>query len=486
MGNQRDRAGASGRNRKGYDDLGRDRGPPLMPRSPSEMLEPARASEPPRRSKGRARRETPGWAGGLVRILNGTLTFMLMSMLLLGALYFIVKHQFDRPGPLNQSTVIVIPKGEGVNAIADRLQREGLIHDSRVFTASFLWFRLTRSFFGGTQPVLKAGEYEVVKQASLRQVLDTLVEGKSILYKVTLPEGLTSYQMMQILLKEPELTGEITTIPAEGALLPDTYRFSRGTNRQELIERIVFAHRKFVDAIWQSRAQGLPFQSVEEALVLASVVEKETGRADERDRIAGVFLNRLRKSMRLQSDPTIIYGITGGKGALGRPIRRSEIDAKNDYNTYQIDGLPPTPICNAGRAAIEAVLNPADTKDLFFVADGTGGHAFAETIQQHQKNVASWRKVEKQLRAEAKAKAEVAKTVAASAGATPEATAVAAAPDEAEAERSAGPGVVLDDMPGVETDDGATAAAAPAAVSVVTAEGAAGTILLPERKPTGP
>jgi UPF0755 protein len=395
------------------------------------MLEPSRAPDPPGRRRV-TRRSSPAF-GAVLRFLNGFLTLSLVLGLIAGAAFYFVRYQFDRPGPLQHSAVIVIPKGEGVNAIAQRLEREGIINDSRMFMAASYYFR--------AHAKLKAGEYEIKREASMRNVLDTLIEGKAILYKVTVPEGLTSYQVVQILLAEPSLTGEITEIPPEGSLLPDTYRFSRSTDRQDLIARMRAERDRFLAAVWSTRSSGLPFETPEEAMILASIVEKETGRADERDRIAGVFLNRLRKGMRLQSDPTIIYGVTQGKGALGRPIRRSEIDGKTPYNTYQIDGLPPTPICNPGRAAIEAVLNPAETKDIYFVADGSGGHAFAASIREHQNNVKNWRQIEREMKAK---QLEAAK--AGAVDASPTAATLA----------SAGPGVALDGGDEAGSEAGAT------------------------------
>jgi UPF0755 protein len=253
----------------------------------------------------------------------------------------------------------------------------------------------------------------------MRSVLDTLVEGKAILQSVTLPEGLTSYQIVQRLSDHPELTGKIDLIPREGSIMHDTYRFERGTDRNELIARMQNQQRKFLEKVWPERATDLPFRSIEEAVTLASIVEKETGKVDERPRVAAVFVNRLRKNMRLQSDPTIIYGLSGGKGTLGRGILKTEIQQMTPYNTYTMKGLPPTPIANPGRAAIEAVLRPAKTNDLFFVADGTGGHRFAETYEQHKEFVAEWRVVEKEIRARQQAKAEAeAKAKALGAGET--------------------------------------------------------------------
>jgi len=392
-----------------------------LPRSPIEALEPARGVQPPeRRQRQEIRRRQKG-SGGYMKLFNGFLTFVLMVMIAVGLLFFFIKVQFDSPGPLEHSTVITIAPGSGLNKIATTLQREGVIGDSRIFVGSAIYFK--------AQKKLKAGEYEFRKNDSMRQVLDRLVEGKAILQKVTIREGLTSQQTVSILNNHEMMRGEITKIPAEGSLLPDTYKFSRNMDRQELVDRMQAEQRKFVKRLWEQRARGLPIQSPEEAIILASIVERETGRSDERDRVAGVFVNRLRRGMRLQSDPTIIYGIVGGQGSLGRPLRKSEIARKTAYNTYQIDGLPPTPIGNPGRAAIEAVLNPADTKDIFFVADGTGGHAFSQTLRGHNRNVAKWRKIERGIRAAQKKRAAELKEAAVTAKTAAADTSQAAATD---------------------------------------------------------
>ncbi len=194
----------------------------------------------------------------------------------------------------------------------------------------------------------------------------------------------------------PDLVGDIVEVPAEGSLLPDTYRFARGTSREELLRRMQGEQKKFIEGLWASRARDLQLTKIEDVINLAAIVEKEAAKADERPRVAAVYLNRLKKRMRLEADPTVIYGANGGKGPLGRPILRSELDDDNPYNTYRHHGLPPTPIANPGRAAIEAVLKPAKTNDVFFVADGTGGHVFAETYAEHQKNVAQWRRIERE------------------------------------------------------------------------------------------
>ena len=285
----------------------------VITRSPAEALEPQRAPAAPRGR--RIPRQRFVRVGRAIGMLNGVVTFLLMTMVGLGAMYYVARSLFDRPGPLTASKVVVIPQGKGLNDIAEMLEKEEVIHDRRVFTTAHLWFKSTRAVMGGKMPVLKAGEYEVKKSASVRQVFDTLIDGKSILYKVTAAEGLTSFQILQKLTESPDLTGDVPKVPAEGSLLPDTYKFSRGMSRQELIERMQAEQQKVLRGLWEKRQQGLPFKTPEEALIMASIIEKETGRADERDRVAAVFVNRLRQRMRLQSDPTIVYGVTHGAGA---------------------------------------------------------------------------------------------------------------------------------------------------------------------------
>jgi UPF0755 protein len=243
---------------------------------------------------------------------------------------------------------------------------------------------------------LKYGEYLFQRQASLREVVDTLVEGKVIQHQVTIPEGLTAEQIVARLLESDILSGQLKEIPKEGTLLPETYKFSRGMTREQVVQRMQQAQKRAVQDAWERRSPDLPIQTAEQLVVLASIIEKETGRADERSRVAAVFINRLKQKMKLQSDPTIIYGLVGGKGTLGRPIMRSEIEQPTPYNTYVITGLPPGPIANPGRAALEAAANPSRTRELYFVADGTGAHAFAENYEQHQRNVARLRQIEQQ------------------------------------------------------------------------------------------
>lgn len=357
----------------------------VLPRSPSEALEPDRAPEPPRGN--RNRRQHP-----LVVFFNRLITFLLIGLTAVASLFYIVRLQFDRAGPLSYPTVFVVPRGEGVGAIARRLEQEGIINDRWTFFIASRYFKV--------HDKIKAGEYNIKANASLRDVLDTLVEGKSILYSVSIPEGLTSYQIVERLKNQPDLVGDILEIPPEGSLLPDTYRFARGTSRQELIRRMQGEQKKFLEGLWPGRSRDMQL-TPDQVINLAAIVEKEASRADERPRVAAVYLNRLKKRMRLEADPTVIYGASGGRGPLGRPLLRSELDADNPYNTYRNFGLPPTPIANPGRAAIEAVLKPAKTGDLFFVADGTGGHVFAESFSDHQRNVAKWRKIEKERQEEA-------------------------------------------------------------------------------------
>ena len=373
----------------------------MRPRSPSEMLEPSRAPAPPRATRLQVH---SGGISTTMRIASGVFTVLLVIMISGASLAALLYHQFERPGPLTVSRVIVIPKGEGRIEIATRLEREGIIANRWTFIATYL----LQSAFGNKREDLKAGEYEIKKNASMADVQRQLTLGRSILEKLLIPEGLTSLQIVERVRGEPDLAGDVTEIPPEGSLLPDTYSFSKGMDRKELLERMQVEMQRFLDAAWEKREPDLPFKSPQQTVVFASIVEKETGRADERGRVAGVFVNRLRKRMRLQSDPTVIYGIVGGQGSLGRPLTRADLDQKSPHNTYAIEGLPPTPICNPGRSAIEASLNPAATEDLYFVADGTGGHVFSDTLKEHNAAVANWRKVEKAIRAKKEAAAAAA------------------------------------------------------------------------------
>lgn len=336
-----------------------------------------------------------------MRILSGVLTLCLFLMVAAGGLAALLYHQYEEPGPLAVARVIAVPKGEGRIEIASRLEKEGAISNRWVFIASYL----LRNALGKKPIELKAGDYEIKKNASMADIMEMLSAGRGVLSKITIPEGLTSMQIVERLRQESELTGEITEIPPEGALLPDTYRFSKGMDRRELLDRMQGEMQRFLASAWERRQPSLPIATPEEAIIFASIVEKETGRADERGRVAAVFMNRIRKGMRLQSDPTVIYGIVGGQGSLGRSITRTDLDTKTSHNTYQIPRLPPTPICNPGRSAIEASLNPPTTTDLYFVADGTGGHTFSDTLKEHNSAVSTWRKVERERKKESEAAA---------------------------------------------------------------------------------
>ncbi|MDZ4775457.1 MAG: endolytic transglycosylase MltG [Alphaproteobacteria bacterium] len=301
--------------------------------------------------------------------------------------------EIHRDGPLARDVVFVVERGDGVMEIGRTLEKEGVIRNAWVFRAAAELYTKP----GG----LKAGEYIAAPGEPLRSVLEKIESGRMRLFPITVAEGLTSDMILDIVKKSDVLTGEVTlsTLP-EGSLLPETYMVMRGMDRTELLERMRADQQKVIDELWPKRAANLPIKTPEEAITLASVVEKETGIASERPRVAAVFVNRLRQGIPLQSDPTIIYGITKGR-PLGRGIRKSELERRTAYNTYFIPALPPTPIANPGRDAIEAVLNPPTTNDLFFVADGTGGHVFAATVEEHNRNVANWREVEKQRAAAA-------------------------------------------------------------------------------------
>jgi len=356
--------------------------PPISPRSPRAALEPEQVPPPPKRSE-RARNP-------FVVVGNAVITIVLVLMIGTATAYYYGKQKLEAAGPLQEDKIVNIPARAGMTDIAEILQREGVIDNNR-------WAFIGSVFAMKARSELKPGEYQFQKNASLRDVIGTMVEGKVVQHSVTIPEGLTSEQIVARLTDNDIFTGSLREIPREGTLLPETYKFPRGTTREQVIARMQQAQKRVVAEIWEHHSPDIPLKTSDQLVTLASIVEKETGRADERSRVAAVFVNRLRQKIKLQSDPTIIYGLVGGKGTLGRPIKRSEIQQPSPYNTYVVDGLPPGPIANPGRASLEAAANPARTRDLFFVADGTGGHAFTETYDQHQKNVAKLRTMEKQI-----------------------------------------------------------------------------------------
>jgi len=337
---------------------------------------------PHRRSPaGKPRKAAGGRSRRILSILVGLVALAIAAVL--AWLYL-------GPGPASRTgvTTVVLEKGSGVAGIADQLAQAGVIRSKPVFM-------LASKLGGGT---LKAGEYAIPSRASLARIIADLKAGRVVRHVVTIPEGWTSEMAAEAVTRSPVLTGAAVA-PPEGSILPETYEVRRGEDRAAVLARMREAQVKLVSELWPRRQPGLPFSTPEEALTLASIVEKETALSPERPRIAAVYINRLRLGMRLESDPTTIYGISQGR-PLGRGITRSELAAATPYNTYQVAGLPPTPIANPGKASIEAVLNPPKTNELFFVANGDGGHVFAPSFTEHQKNVARWRAIEKQRAAQ--------------------------------------------------------------------------------------
>ena len=353
---------------------------PIIPKSPTEALRPERVPAPPRRSR-KARSQ-------VVIFLNFLMTMVVAVCVIAVAVFFYAMQAYQNPGPLATNTTFVVRSGAGLAEIAGSLERNGIISDARIFR------HVTATYLQEGES-LKAGEYEVKAAASMKEIMDLLKSGKSILYSVSLPEGLTVKQMFKKLADDPVLEGELPAeLPVEGSLRPDTYKYSRGTKRTEIVSQMAAAQARLVDQIWEKRDPDLPIKTKEEFVTLASIVEKETGKDDERAHVSSVFINRLAKGMRLQSDPTIVYGLFGGDGKpADRPIYQSDLKKETPYNTYVIKGLPPGPIANPGRAALEAVAHPWKTKDLYFVADGTGGHVFAATLDEHNAKGRNWRKV---------------------------------------------------------------------------------------------
>src|SRR6185503_5721341 len=357
--------------------------PPISPRSPRAALEPEQVPPPPKRSQ-RARNP-------FVVVGNAIITILIILMIAAGTTYDYGRQMLETPGALQEDKIGNIPARAGKRDIADPLLREGVINVNP-------WAFIGGVFALKASSDLQPGEYSFQKNASLRDVIATIVEGKVVQHAITIPEGLTSEQIVARLTDNDIFSGSVHEIPREGTLLPETYKFPRGTSRDQVIARMQQAQKRIVAEIWEHRNPDIPVKTPEQLVTLASIIEKETGKADERSRVAAVYVNRLRQKMKLQSDPTIIYGLVGGKGTLGRPIKRSEITQPSPYNTYVIDGLPPGPIANPGRASLEATASPARTREIFFVADGSGGHAFSETLSQHQQNVAKLRQLEQQAR----------------------------------------------------------------------------------------
>jgi UPF0755 protein len=347
-------------------------------RSAGGALQPDAPPPPPPRAKKRE---------GALSAVSSLLSFLLVFAVAGVFGLIAVLHKLREPGPLAAEKIVYIAPHSDVPEILAQLERDGVIDNPMLMNIAML--------IEGVRSRLKPGEYAFKQNASLREVMDELVNGRQILHGVTIPEGLTTEQIAARLRDSDFLAGDLAELPKEGALLPETYKVARGYPRAKLLLKMQEDQRKLLDQIWARRNPDLPVKTPYELVTLASIVEKETGKADERPRVAAVFVNRLRKGMRLQSDPTIVYGLVGGRATLGRGILKSEVEKWTPYNTYAIDGLPPGPIANPGRAALEAVANPSRTQELYFVADGTGGHVFAETLDQHARNVQRWRQIEK-------------------------------------------------------------------------------------------
>jgi len=322
----------------------------------------------------------------LRRLSAGVLGLLLLAVLAAGGGWWLLERYLDQPGPAVEEQLIDLPRGTGLAGIAARLETAGVIDDARTF-------RIAARVIGRDRR-LRAGEYRIPARASPRDVLDILESGQIVLHALTIPEGLATVEALALIRGHPILVGEMPEeLPGEGELLPETYLFARGTTRAEIIERMRLDMAELLAALWANRQEGLPLESPEEALILASIIEKETAIADEYRLVAGVFVNRLRRGMLLQTDPTVIYAITRGEAPLGRQLLRRDLEIDDPYNTYRYPGLPPGPIANPGRGALEAALDPAETDYLYFVADGTGGHAFARTLQDHNRNAARWRRI---------------------------------------------------------------------------------------------
>jgi UPF0755 protein len=343
------------------------------------------AEAPPAPPKKKKRKD------GALSAMSGFLSILLLVLVACVFGLIAARHKLREPGPLTAEKIVYIPPRSDVPEILAQLHREGVIDNAMLMNFALLT--------EGKRSKLKPGEYLFKHAVSLREVIDELVAGRQLMHAVTIPEGLTSEQIVARLRENELLAGDVIDPPKEGALLPETYKITRGFPRSKLIAKMQDDQRKLVDQIWAKRAPDLPLKTPYELVTLASIVEKETGKGEERPRVAAVYVNRLRKGMRLQSDPTIVYGLVGGKATLGRGILRAEIEKWTPYNTYAINGLPPGPIANPGKAALEAAANPLHTQELYFVADGTGGHVFADTLEQHSRNVQRWREIEREQKA---------------------------------------------------------------------------------------
>jgi len=380
-------------------------------------------------------------------IASNTLTLFIVVLVVAAGVLAWGREQFTGPGPLTEAACVRIDRGASLSAVSRLLESEGVISDARIFRigaeysekaddlkfGSYLVpvaapmasvldiltaggqstcgreinFRIgvvsaeviLRELDPATSRYVEVAKFDPAVEAAPAAYVDAAAEG-DLRYRITLAEGVTSWQVVESLKRADFLQGTIAERPAEGSLAPDSYEVNQGGDRNALIAEMQARQARVLADLWASRAEGLPYESPEEALIMASIVEKETGVADERRQVASVFVNRMRLGMRLQTDPTVIYGVTNGEAPLGRGLRQSELRRETPWNTYVIDGLPPTPIANPGRLSIEAALNPDTTEYLFFVADGTGGHAFSRTLAEHNEAVARWRVIERERAAQ--------------------------------------------------------------------------------------
>lgn len=323
-------------------------------------------------------------------IAANVLTILIVLGIVLVGVIGAAQNQVVAEGPSTEPIRYSVPRGARFDTVAEDLAKAGAVD-------SLMLFRLAGRYSGKANQ-LKFGEYEIAAGSSMQDILDLLAKGGNVNYQFTVPPGMTVAMAVDRLAAQEALVGDITEIPPEGSLFPDTWAFQRGGSRQEMIDRMQSRMDEVLEEVWQGRSRNSPLEDKEQLLVLASIIEKETTPAEHR-KVASVFVNRLNKGMRLQTDPTVIYGITLGRETLGRGLRRSELAAATPYNTYVIQGLPPTPICNPSRESLEAAADPDETPYLYFVADGTGGHAFAETLEQHNRNVAVWRRIERERKA---------------------------------------------------------------------------------------
>ena len=314
---------------------------------------------------------------------------IVLGIVLVGVIH-VAKDEIASDGSFTEPVRYSVQRGARFDAVAEDLAKAGAVDN-------LMLFRLAGRYTGKASQ-LKFGEYEFAAQSSMQDILDLLAKGGNVNYQITIPPGMTVAMAVDRIAEQEPLRGEITEVPPEGSLFPDTWAYQRGGSRQEIVARMQARMNEVLEEVWQGRSRNSPLENKEQLLILASIIEKETT-PEEHRKVASVFVNRLNKGMRLQTDPTVIYGITLGRETLGRGLRRSELAAETPYNTYVIQGLPPTPICNPSRESLEAAADPDETPYLYFVADGTGGHAFSETLEQHNRNVAVWRRIERERKA---------------------------------------------------------------------------------------